>query len=137
MLVLLEKERNRKKHIYSVLIRIIITFVLLHIPVISLIVGSRNMIKFQKVWFCKKKIFFTKYWQFFGAFFYLFVFEFLKVQWINRKWNVMENYFLYFLFFPLHFSKTDKFAWNCWFLTSCTSNAWLRVQFSINLARGY
>ena len=49
MLVLLEKERNRKKHIYSVLIRIIITFVLLHIPVINLIVGSRNMIKFQKV----------------------------------------------------------------------------------------
>ena len=57
--------------------------------------------------------------------------EFRKVQWINRKWNVMQNYvftsFLwtfsyYLLYFADKLQKTNSFAWNCWFFEICQWN---------------
>ena len=69
-----------------------------NISVINLIVDSRNMIKVSKNMRLQKirstaRVVFTKYQQFLSIFVvFLNGAEFWIVQWINRKWNIMQNY---------------------------------------------
>ena len=70
-----------------------------NIPVINLIVSSRNMIKLsKKIWVCKKldkrRESFSPNTDNFLALLFLNGAEYWKVQWINRKWYVMQNYVL-------------------------------------------
>ena len=62
---------------------------------------------------------------------------FWKVQWINRKWYVMQNYVLIIFLrtFPYQllylsdkFKKTDSFAWNCRFFKNCWWNTTARME---------
>ena len=68
-----------------------------NIPVINLIVDSRNMIKVSKICVCKKldkqqESFSPNTNNFLVFLLFLNGKEIWKVQWINRKWNVMQNY---------------------------------------------
>ena len=69
------------------------------------------------------------------------------MQWISRKWYVMQNYILiiflwtfphWLLYFADKFQNTDNFAWNCPYFENCPWNTTASTKtFTKNSLRHY